>query len=118
MHRERDRKKETYMWDSPDTNPSYYAYKMTSYILEKGGDVNFRFNWDDKFRPGQGNYAGTALDFVRHYSREYECQANAKMIELLTKYVSIFIYILILKNIKLKLTLSSDPIVFGWELKN
>ena len=67
---------------------------MTWYILQKGGDINFRFNWGDNpflgLCLGIGNNVGTALDFVSDIKNKNPDSRNVtKMIELLSQVISL-----------------------------
>ena len=65
--------------------------EMTSYIIEKGGDINFKFNWCNDFWPLSGHNKGTTMDYVLYI--KYKCPNKknvSKLIELLLSQVNIY----------------------------
>ena len=66
--------------------PTDWAF--TKYFLEKGGDVNFEFFWDENYWPGHGYLKGTAMDYVLDIQRKhYSCSDISGLVGLVYKKV-------------------------------
>jgi hypothetical protein len=38
--------------------------EMIEYLVERGSNTEFKFNWQEEFWPGYGSNKGTTMDFI------------------------------------------------------
>jgi hypothetical protein len=72
--------------------------EMIEYLLERGSDTEFKFNWRSNFYPGFSGTTGTTMDFILAIQK---CHPNFFLLSEVSNYILILysnnFFLLILK---------------------